>query len=205
MEDVLDLYAEPYDPVRPVVCFDETPVQLIGEVREPVPPRPGQPGRYDCHYKRNGTRNLFVLSQPLEGWRHVDITQQRTTQDYARCIRRLVDIHFPDAEVIRVVQDNLNTHTPWALYEAFDPNQAKRLLDHLEFHYTPKHASWLNMAEIEIGLLSRQCLNRRIGEETSLARELAAWEDERNAARATAQWSFTTTNARDRLRYLYPS
>jgi hypothetical protein len=205
MEDVLDLYAEPYDPVRPIVCFDESPIQLIGEVQEPLPVQPGQPARYDYHYKRNGTRNLFMFFQPLQGWRHINITKRRTIQDYAQCMKDLVDIHFPDAEVIRVVQDNLNTHNPWTLYEAFDPVEAKRLLDRLEFHYTPKHASWLNMAEIEIGVLNKQCLNRRIGDETILRQEVTSWENDRNAAKATVNWRFTTTNARLKLRRLYPS
>jgi hypothetical protein len=205
MEDVLDLYAEPYDPVRPVVCFDESPFQLIGEVREPLPVQPGQPARYDYHYKRKGTRNLFIFFQPLGGWRHVKITEHRTTQDYAQCMKDLVDIHFPDAEVIRVVQDNLNTHTPWALYKTFAPEEAKRILDRLEFHYTPKHASWLNMAEIEISVLNQQCLDRRIGDETILREEVAAWEEARNAAKATVDWRFKTTNAREKLKRLYPS
>jgi len=205
MEDVLDLYAEPYDPARPVVCFDESPKQLIGEVLQPIPMQPGQPACYDYHYKRNGTRNLFIFFQPLQGWRHVKITERRTTQDYAQCMKDLVDLHFPDAEVIRVVQDNLNTHTPWALYEVFAPEEAKRILDRLEFHYTPKHASWLNMAEIEIGVLNTQCLDRRIGDETTLRQEVAAWEEDRNAAKATVDWRFTTTNARVKLERLYPS
>jgi hypothetical protein len=205
MEDVLYLYAEPYDPMRPVVCFDESPIQLIGEVREPLPVQPGQPARYDYHYKRNGTRNLFMFFQPLRGWRHVKITEHHTTQDYAQCMKDLVDVHFPEAEVIRVVQDNLNTHTPWALYDVFEPQEAKRLLDHLEFHYTPKHASWLDMAEIEFSVLNKQCLNRRIGNETTLQQEVATWEDIRNVAKATVNWRFTSTNARLKLRRLYPS
>jgi len=205
MEDVLDLYAEPYDPARPGVCFDESPKQLIGEVLQPIPMHPGQPACYDYHYKRNGTRNLFIFFQPLQGWRHVKIPERRTTQDYAQCMKDLVDLHFPDAEVIRVVQDNLNTHTPWALYEVFAPEEAKRILDRLEFHYTPKHASWLNMAEIEIGVLNTQCLDRRIGDETTLRQEVAAWEEDRNAAKATVDWRFTTTNARVKLERLYPS
>jgi hypothetical protein len=205
MEDVLDLYAEPYDPARPVVCLDESPKQLIGEVLAPLPVQPGHVARYDHHYQRNGTRNLFILFQPLGGWRHVKITEHRTTQDYAQCLKDLVDIHFPEAEVIRVVQDNLNTHTPWALYETFPPQEAKRILERLEFHYTPKHASWLNMAEIELGVLNSQCLDRRIGEEATLQKEVAAWEEERNAAKATVNWRFTTTKARGTLKRLYPS
>jgi len=205
MEDVLDLYAEPYDPARPVVGFDESPKQLIGEVLQPIPVQPGQVARYDSHYKRNGTRNLFIFFHPLGGWRHVKITEHRKTEDYAQCMKDLVDIHFPDAEVIRVVQDNLNTHTPWALYEVFAPEEAKRILDHLEFHYTPKHASWLNMAEIEIGVLNTQCLDRRIGDERTLREEVAAWETKRNAAKATVDWRFKTTNAREKLKRIYPS
>lgn len=205
MEDVLDLYAESYDPMRPAVCFDESPIQLIGEVKEPLAMQPGQPVRYDYHYKRNGTRNLFVLFQPLAGWRHIKITERRTIVDYAQCMKDLVDVHFPDAEVIRVVQDNLNTHTPWSLYEAFSPDEAERILKRLEFHHTPKHGSWLDMAEIEISALSRQCLNRRIGDEATLCREVAAWESDRNARKVKVKWRFTTANARLKLRRLYPS
>jgi len=205
MEEVLDLYAEPYDPARPVVCFEESPKHLIDEVLQPIPMQPGQPACYDYHYKRNGTRTLFIFFQPLQGWRHVKITERRTTQDYAQCMKDLVDLHFPDAEVIRVVQDNLNTHTPWALYEVFAPEEAKRILERLEFHYTPKHASWVNMAEIEIGVLNTQCLDRRIGDETTLRQEVAAWEEDRNAAKATVDWRFTTPNARVKLERLYPA
>lgn len=205
MEDVLDLYAQPYDPRHPVVCFDESPYQLIGEVQEPLPARPGQPVRYDCHYRRNGTRNLFMFFQPLGGWRHVKITQRRTLPDYAQCLKEWVDSHFPQAETIRLVQDNLNTHTPWSLYQVFEPAEARRLLPRLEFHYTPKHASWLNMAENELSVLHSQCLDRRIGDEATLQREVAAWEKTRNAAKATVEWHFTTALARVKLRRLYPS
>jgi len=204
MEDVLDLYAEPYDPKRPQVCFDEVSFQLIIEKRLPLPIRPGQPERFDHEYKRNGTRNLFMFSQPLGGWRHVKVTERRTKIDYAHCMKDLVDVFFPDADVIRVVQDNLNTHTPAALYEAFEPSEAKRILNRLEFHYTPKHGSWLDMAEIEIGILSRQCLDRRIPDEDTLRREIAAWEASRNEQRATIEWRFTSSDARVKLNRLYP-
>lgn len=202
---MLDLYAEPYDPMRPVVCFDESPIQLIGEVKEPLPMMPGQPVRYDYHYQRNGTRNLFILFQPLAGWRHIKITERRTIIDYAQCLKDLVDIHFPDARLIRVVQDNLNTHTPWSLYEAFRPDEAKRILSQLDFHYTPKHGSWLNMAEIEISVLNRQCLSRRIGDEATLHQEVDAWERNRNIQKVKGEWRFTTADARLKLRKLYPS
>ncbi len=204
MEDVLDLYAEPYDPKRPQVCFDEASFQLIIEKRLPLPIRPGQPERFDYEYKRNGTRNLFMFSQPLGGWRHVKVTERRTKIDYAHCMKDLVDVFFPDVDVIRVVQDNLNTHTPAALYEAFEPSEAKRILNRLEFHYTPKHGSWLDMAEIEIGILSRQCLDRRIPDEDTLRREIAAWEASRNEQQATIEWRFTSSDARVKLNRLYP-
>lgn len=205
MEDILDLYALPFDPLRPVVCFDESPFQLIGEVREPLPVRPGQPLRYDYHYRRHGTCNLFMFFQPLGRWRHVKVTARRTLQDYAHCLKDCVEVHFPQAEVIRVVQDNLNTHTPWSLYEVFPPAEARRLLAHLELHFTPKHASWLNMAEIELSVLHTKCLDRRIGEEETLRQEIAAWEAERNTAQATVNWHFTTALARVKLQRLYPS
>jgi len=204
MEDVLDLYAEAHDPARPTVCFDESSKQLIGEVLEPLGVQPGRVARYDYHSQRNGTRNLFIFFHPLGGWRHLKITEHRKTEDYAQCMQDLVDIHFPDAEVIRVVQDNLNTHTPWALYETFAPEEARRILSRLEFHYPPKHASWLNMAEIEFGVLGSQCLKRRIGDEATLRQEVAAWEAERNAAKATVDWRFTTPKARTKLNRLYP-
>ena len=181
MEDVLDLYAEEADPMRPVVCFDESPTQLIGEVREPIPAAPGQPERYDCEYRRNGTANLFVFLDVHQSWRHVKVTDQRTARDFAECMRDLADIHYPDADQIRVVMDNLSTHTAGALYEAFPAPEAHRVLQRLEFHYTPKHASWLNMVEIEIGVLRGQCLDRRIGEREVLVSEIDAWQ--RNATR----------------------
>jgi len=205
MEDVLDLYAEPYDSQRPVVCFDETSTQLIGESRTPLPARPGRPERFDYEYRRNGTRNLFMLCEPLGGWRHVAVTDQRTMVDFARQMRWLADQAYPDAQQIRVVLDNLNTHRPASLYATFEPAEARRVLKRLELHYTPKHGSWLNMAEIELSVLSRQCLGRRIGDEATLQREVAALEQQRNDAHATIQWRFTTTAARTTLRHLYPT
>jgi transposase len=205
MEDVLDLYAEPYSPSRPVVCFDERPVQLLGEVRQPLPPEPGQPQRIDYEYHRNGTCNLFTYFQPLAGWRHVEVTDRRTKQDFAYCMKSLVDVHFPLAKIIRVVIDNLNIHTPAALYETFEAKEARRILKKLEFHYTPKHGSWLNQVEIELSVLSRQCLERRIPNKETLKQEIAAWEESRNQARATVAWRFTTTDARAKLQRLYPS
>ena len=205
MEDVLDLYAEEADPKRPVVCFDESPTQLIGEVREPIPAAPGQPERYDCEYRRNGTANLFVFLDAHEPWRHVKVTDHRTAQDYAACMRNLTDIHYPDADLIRVVQDNLSTHTAGALYDTFPPAEAHRILQRLEFHYTPKHASWLNMVEIEIGVLRGQCLDRRIGEREGLDTEIAAWERQRTASGARIHWKFTTQKARDKLARAYPN
>lgn len=205
MEDVLDLYAEPTDPQRPVVCFDECPYQLISETRQVVPAKPGQRERHDYEYKREGTRNLFVFFSPGRRWRHVKVTDRRTTQDFAQCMKDLVDIHFPDAQIIRVVLDNLNTHTAAALYEAFDPAEARRIVRKLEFHYTPKHGSWLNMAEVELAILSRQCLNRRIPSEQALKHEIAAWEAQRNERQATVNWRFTMLDARAKLEQLYPS
>jgi hypothetical protein len=205
MEDVLDLYAKPADPKRPVVCFDESPVQLIGETREPVPAAPGQPARYDYEYKRNGTANLFVFVDAHRSWRKVEVTDQRTAIDFAHCMRDLVDVHYTKAEVIRVVMDNLSTHTAGALYEAFPAPEAHRLLKRLEFHYTPKHASWLNMVEIEIGVLRSQCLDRRIGDRKQLVSEITAWEQRRNASGAKIKWMFTTDRAREKLARAYPS
>jgi hypothetical protein len=205
MEDVLDLYAEPYDPQRPKVNFDETSKQLIGEARQPLPARPGQAARYDYEYKRNGTRNVFLFCEPQAGWRHVAVTEHRAMQDFAHQMKWLVDERYPEAEVIRVVLDNLNTHKPASLYETFPPAEAHRLRQKLEFHYTPKHGSWLNMAEIELSVFARQCLQRRIATAATLQRELAAVEAARNAARATIDWQFTTTDARVKLHRLYPS
>ncbi len=204
MEDVLDLYAEAPDPKRPVVCFDESPTQLIGEVREPIPAAPRQFERFDCEYRRNGTVNLFVFLDAHRPWRKVKVTDQRAARDFAECMRELVDIHYPQAECIRVVLDNLSTHSPGALYEAFPAPEAHRLLRRLEFHYTPKHASWLNMVEIEIGVLRGQCLDRRIGERQRLVSEIAAWERQRNATGARIKWMFTTERARHKMGRAYP-
>ena len=204
MEDVLDLYAEPPGPKYPVVCLDESPVQLIGEVREPIAAAPGQIERVDYEYRRCGTVNLFVAVDPHRPWRKVSVTQKRTAQDYAERLRELVDVDDPDAECIRVVQDNLSTHTPGALYEAFPAPEAHRILERLEFHYTPKHASWLNMVEIEIGVLKGQCLDRRIDNHAELEREIAAWERRRNAAGARVKWMFTTEKARAKMGRAYP-
>jgi transposase len=205
MEDVLDLYAEEADPKCPVVCFDESPTQLIGEVREPIPAEPGQPERYDCEYRRNGTANLFVFLDAHKSWRHVKVTDRRTALDFAVCMRDLADTHYPNADRIRVVMDNLSTHTVGALYEAFPAAEAHRILQRLEFHYTPKHASWLNMVEIEIGVLRGQCLDRRIGERDVLVAEIAAWQRQRNASGARIKWKFTTAKARSKLGRAYPN
>jgi DDE superfamily endonuclease len=205
MEDVLDLYEEPYDPTRPKVNFDETSKQLIAETRVPLPPKPGTPARYDYEYQRNGTCNLFMFCEPQAGWRHIAVTAQRTMLDFAEQMRWLVDVRYPEAAGIRVVLDNLNTHKPAALYEAFAPAEARRILKKLEWHYTPKHGSWLNMAEIELSILQRQCLARRIPDAVTLTRETTAYEDARNAAHAPITWRFTTTAAREKLHRLYPS
>jgi transposase len=204
MEDVLDLYAEPADPKRPVVCFDESPTQLIGETRSPIPAEPGQPERYDCEYRRNGTANLFVFLDAHRPWRHVKVTGRRTAKDFAACMRDLVDIHYSEAELIRVVLDNLSTHTAGALYETFPAAEAHRILRRLELHHTPKHASWLNMVEIEIGVLRGQFLDRRIGDHALLVSEIAAWQKQRNASGARITWKFTTEKARTKLRSAYP-
>jgi transposase len=188
MEDVLDLYAEEADPKHPVVCFDESPTQLIGEVREPIPAEPGQPERYDCEYRRHGTANLFVFLDAHQPWRHVKVTEHRAARDFAVCMRDLADIHYPNAELIRVVMDNLSTHKPGALYETFPAPEAHRILQRLEFHYTTKHASWLNMVEIEIGVLRGQCLDRRIGERETLIAEIGAWQRQRNASGDRIKW-----------------
>jgi transposase len=205
MEDVLDLYAEPYDARCPQVCFDESPVQLISEVRQPLPIRPGQPIRYDSEYRREGTANLFLFVQPLRGWRQVNVTARRTAGDFAHQMQELVDVHFPQAEVIRLVVDNLNTHTPAALYETFVPAEAHRLTRKLEFHYTPKHGSWLNMAECEFAALTKQCLARRVPNLATLSREVAAWQARRNRAKTLINWRFGTSDARVKLQRLYPA
>ena len=205
MEDVLEVYAEPYDPARPQVNFDETTKQLIQETRQPLPAQPGQPQRYDYEYARNGTRNLFLFVEPQAGRRHVHVTEQRTKVDFAHEMQWLVDEGYPEATVIRVVLDNLNTHKMASLYEAFEPAEARRIARKLAFHYTPKHGSWLNMAEIELSVLQHQCLDRRIPDEAMLQREIAAWEAQRNAEQATINWRFSVTDARKKLARLYPS
>ena len=205
MEDVLEVYQRPYDPLRPQVCLDETSKQLTKEIRTPRPVRPGHPAQVDSEYERNGTANLFMMFEPLRGWRHVEVTERRTKIDFAHVIRDLVDVHYPQAETIVLVMDNLNTHKVASLYEAFPPAEARRLIEKLEIHYTPKHGSWLDMAETELGVLSRQCLDRRLPHRDTLTREVAAWESERNAAESKVIWRFTTEDARIKLKTLYPS
>jgi hypothetical protein len=205
MEDVLDVYQRPRDPSRPLVCLDEQSKQLIKETRTPLPTSPGRVARHDYEYERNGTANLFMLFAPLEGWRHVKVTERRTRCDFAEVIRELVDVHFPEAEKIVLVMDNLNTHKPSSLYEAFPPAEARRLVERLEIHYTPKHGSWLDMAETELSVLTKQCLDRRIPDMATLKSEVAAWERQRNGQQATIDWRFTTDQARIKLKRLYPS
>ena len=205
MEDVLAVYKRPQDPQRPVVCLDETSKQLVGETRTPVPAAPGQPRRVDYEYERKGTANLFMTFEPLAGKRWVKVTQRRTAKDFADVIRTLVDERYRQAEKIVLVMDNLNTHKLASLYEAFAPTEARRLLERLEIHYTPKHGSWLDMAETELSVLARQCLNRRIANIQTLTREVQAWEKQRNKARCRIDWRFTTNNARIKLKRLYPS
>lgn len=205
MEDVLDLYAEAHDPYYPVVCFDECPLQLIGHVRQPIGASPGHPRRIDYHYRREGTCNLFIVFCPRQGWRHVTVTARRTAQDFAYQMKALVDVYFPHALKIRLVLDNLNIHTPQALYQTFAPAEARRLLRRLEFHYTPVHASWLNMVEIELAVLNQQCLNRRLDSVALVRQQVWAWEAPRNARHATVHWAFTTDAAREKLIRLYPS
>jgi transposase len=205
MEDILDLYAEPYDPRYPVVCFDESPYQLVSEVRQPLPIAPGRSVRYDYEYSREGTCTLFMFLPPLQGWRHIKVTARRTAQDFAYCMQDLVDHHFPKAQVISVVLDNLNTHTPAALYETFAPAEARRILRKLDFRYTPKHGSWLNMAEIEFAVVTKQCLHQRIPDPVTVGQKIAAWETCRNVAQATVQWQFTIAKARRKLKGLYPA
>ena len=204
MEDVLDVYARPLDLKRPLVCFDESNKEQHIEVEKPFPAQPGQPQRYESTFERNGVSNLFVCFAPLHNWRHVKVTEQRTSRDWAACLKELVDVHFGDAEKIVVVLDNLSTHTAAALYTAFEPQEAKRIWDRLELHYTPKHGSWLNMAEIELSVLARQCLNRRIPDQEALKRETTAWEARRNAASSRVEWRFSTADARIKLTKLYP-
>jgi hypothetical protein len=205
MEDVLEVYHRPYDEKRPVVCLDEASKQLIGETRLPVPAGPGRPERFDYEYVRNGTANLFLISEPLLGWRAVQVTERRTAVDFAEVLRWLAEELHPDAEKIVLVMDNLNTHKAASLYEAFPPEQARRIAERLEIHHTPKHGSWLNVAEIELSVLSRQCLDRRIETAAELRRETGAWEEPRNERAAEVQWRFTTADARIKLRHLYPT
>jgi len=204
MEDVLDVYKRPYDPKRPQVCMDETSKQLLAEIREPLSCKPGKVGRYDYEYKREGVANLFMFFEPLIGKRHVKITERRTRKDWAVAMKELSDVYYPDAEVIVIVMDNLNTHLPASFYTAFEPEEARRLINRFEFHYTPKHGSWLNMAEIEFSVLSRQCLGRRIPSQELLANEVKAWEIERNRSIVKVHWRFTTADARIKLKHLYP-
>jgi DDE superfamily endonuclease/Homeodomain-like domain len=204
MEDVLEVYHRPHDPERPLVCLDETSKQLIVETRTPIPAKPGQPARHDYEYERNGVANLFMMFAPLEGWRYVKVTERHTGIDYAHVLRELSDVHFPDAAKIVLVQDNLNTHKPASLYEAFPAAEARRLVERFEWHYTPKHGSWLDMAESELGVLASQCLDRRIDDRKTLARQVNAWQDHRNKHHAKANWRFTTTDARVKLKRLYP-
>lgn len=205
MEETLDLYQQPYDEDEPLVCFDESSKQLIGETREPIPMKQGEPQRYDTEYERNGTANLFMFFEPLGNWRHVEVTERRTKIEFAHCMKTLVDDFFPEAKRIHVVMDNLNTHKLASLYEAFPAEEAHRIARQLQFHYTPKHGSWLNMAEIELSILSRQCLSRRIPTKEILKQEVATWQTKRNDVKATVNWRFTTKDARIKLKRLYPS
>ncbi len=205
MEDVLEVYHRPYEPKRPVVCVDETFKQLIGETREPLPMRPGTMARYDDVYTRNGVASLFLACEPLAGWRHIEVTEHRRRTDWAGFIRSLLEGRYRAAERVVLVMDQLNTHSPASLYEAFPPEEAKCLADRLEIHHTPKHGSWLNMAEVELSALARQCLSRRIARQDTLERRVAQWQADRNAAEAKVKWQFTTADARLKLRSLYPS
>jgi hypothetical protein len=204
MEDVLEVYKRPYEPKRPQLCMDETSKQLLADTRDPLPIQPGSPERFDCEYKREGVANLFMLFEPLVGKRHVKVTERRTRKDWAVAMRELSDVFYPDADCIVIVMDNLNTHLPASFYEAFEPDEARRLINRFEFHYTPKHGSWLNMAEIELSVLSRQCLDRRMPDPDFLKSETKAWEDERNDQVVKVQWRFTTADARIKLKHLYP-
>ena len=204
MEDVLDVYTRPHDKGRPLVCLDETSKQFIKETRTPIAMRPGQPARHDYEYERNGVANIFMLLAPLEGWRQVVVSDRRTALDYAQVLKDLADVHFPEADTIVLVQDNLNTHKPASLYEAFPPAEARRLVERFEWHFTPKHGSWLNMAECELAVLNTQCLDRRIADKATLVDEAAAWNADRNARNAKTNWRFTTADARIKLKRLYP-
>jgi hypothetical protein len=204
MEDVLEVYTQPYDPKRPQVCMDETNKQLLSEVREPLPSQPGQAQRVDYEYQREGVADLFMFFEPLVGKRFVQVTDQRTRKDWAHAMKTLADEIYPEADKIVIVMDNLNTHSPVSFYQTFEPEEALRLSNRFEFHYTPKHGSWLNMAEIELGVLTRQCLNRRIPDKATLEREVKAWQNDRNAKVVKVDWRFTTADARIRLKHLYP-
>jgi hypothetical protein len=205
MEDVLDIYTRPYDEKKPVICMDETNKQLIKETREPIRVEPGEPMRYDTEYERNGTNNIFLSSEPLKGKRKIKITEHRKKTDWAHFIKEIVDVDYPNVDKIILVMDNLNTHAGSSLYETFEPSEAKRILDKLEIHHTPKHGSWLNMAEIELSHLSRQCLDRRIPDQETLIRETMAWNKKRNEESTIIDWQFTTADARIKLKKLYPS
>jgi len=205
MENILDIYKRPYDEAYPVVCMDESSKQHLRETREKLPMEAGKPERYDTEYERNGTSNLFIFFEPLRGWRRIDVTEKRTAEDWALQIKKLVDEDYPQATTIRLVMDNLNTHTGASLYKVFEPKEARRLLDKLEFCYTPKHGSWLNMAEIEFSLLSRQCMSDRMEDREYLTREVSAWVESRNAIKSEMNWRFTTEDARIKLKHLYPS
>ena len=204
MEDVLNTYVQAVDPQRPLVCMDEASKQLLADTQDPLPMQPGQPERFDYEYEREGVANLFMFFAPLQGKRHIKVTDRRTRQDWAQAMRELSDVHYPEAEKIVLVLDNLNTHSPASFYEAFEPEEAWRLTNRFEFHYTPKHGSWLNMAEIELSALARQCLNRRLADQATLTQEVAAWTEERNAQVVKVQWRFTTADARIKLKHLYP-
>jgi len=205
MEDVLSVYTRPRHPDRPVVCLDETSKQLVAETRSPAAMRPGLPARVDCEYARYGVANLFMMFAPLEGWRHVKVTDRRTAVDYAHVLKDLADVHFAQAETIVLVEDNLNTHAAASLYEAFPAAEARRLVERFEWHHTPKHGSWLDLAESQLGVLASQCLDRRIPDKQAIIDEVAAWVRERNKTHAAAQWRFITNDARIKLKSLYPS
>ena len=205
MEDILDVYKWSYDDTHPLICMDESSKQHIKDTRQPIPATPGTVARYDTEYERNGVSNVFMFFEPLQGKRHVEVTDQRTALDWAYQIRDLVDVRYPHAERITLVMDNLNTHTGASLYKAFEPKEARRILDKLEFHYTPKHGSWLNMAEIELSILSRQCMDRRIPDQETLKKEISAWQEKRNVIARPMEWRFTTEDARIKLKKLYPT
>jgi hypothetical protein len=204
MEDVLEVYKRPFDPKRPQICMDETSKQILADTRDPIPAKPGSPEKFDYEYKREGVANIFMFFEPLMGKRHVKVTERRTRKDWALAMREFSDIYYPEAEVIVIVMDNLNTHSPASFYEAFEPEEARRLTNRFEFHHTPKHGSWLNIAEIELSVLCRQCLDRRMPNQAFLESEVKAWEDERNDQIVKVQWRFTTADARIKLNHLYP-